>query len=86
LDYAYALKNELETHNIRVHIDERSEKTGKKIRDAEVKKIPYMLIVGEKEEAERTVSVREHKAGDQGAMSINDFVSMIKQKIEAELS
>ncbi|MCL1850968.1 MAG: threonine--tRNA ligase [Bacteroidetes bacterium] len=86
MEYAYALKSELEEHDIRVHIDERSEKTGKKIRDAEVKKIPYMLIVGEKEEADKTVSVREHKAGDQGTMSIDDFVSMIKQKIKEELS
>jgi threonyl-tRNA synthetase len=86
MDYAYALKQELEDHNIRVHIDERSEKTGKKIRDAEIKKIPYMLIVGEKEEAEKTVSVREHKAGDQGTMPVEDFVNAVKEKIEAELS
>ena len=86
MDYAYELKKELEEHNIRVHIDERGEKTGKKIRDAEVKKIPYMLIVGEKEETENTISIREHKAGDKGAMKISDFVSMINEKIKEELS
>ena len=86
MDYASQLKNELEENNIRVHIDERSEKTGKKIRDAEVKKIHYMLIIGEKEETERTVSVREHKTGDKGMMKIDDFVTMIKDKIVAELS
>jgi len=86
LDYAYELKQELEENNIRVLIDERNEKTGKKIRDAEVRKIPYMLIVGEKEEADKTVSVREHKAGDKGTMTINEFVAMVKKKIEEELS
>jgi len=86
LDYAYFLKKELEEQNIRVLIDERNEKTGKKIRDAEVGKIPYMLIVGEKEEAEKTVSVREHKVGDIGAVKIDDFVSMINKKINEELA
>jgi len=86
LNYAYALKQELEEHNIRVQFDERNEKTGKKIRDAEVKKIPYMLIIGEKEEEERAVSVREHKIGDKGIVEISDFVSMVKEKIQEELS
>jgi len=86
MDYAYELKNELEEHNIRVHIDERSEKTGKKIRDAELKKIPYMLIVGEKEEAEKTISLREHKIGDIGTMKWHDFVAMVNQKIKEELA
>jgi len=86
LDYACFLKKELEEQNIRVLIDERNEKTGKKIRDAEVGKIPYMLIVGEKEEAEKTVSVREHKVGDIGAVKIDNFVSMINKKINEELA
>jgi len=86
MDYAYELKQELEEHNIRVQIDERNEKTGKKIRDAELKKIPYMLIIGEKEEAEKTVSIREHKVGDKGAVRLTDFVSMVKEKIQEELS
>jgi len=86
MDYAYELKNELEEHNVRIHIDERSEKTGKKIRDAELKKIPYMLIVGEKEEAEKTISVREHKIGDIGTMTLHDFVVMINTKIKEELA
>jgi len=86
LDYAYLLKKKLEGNNIRVLIDERNEKTGKKIRDAEVGKIPYMLIVGEKEEVEKTVSVREHKIGDHGTMKIEDFVSFIDKKIEVELA
>jgi len=85
LDYAYQIKQELEEQNIRVLIDERNEKTGKKIRDAEVGKIPYMLIVGEKEEAEKTVSVREHKIGDKGVVKIEDFVKMINEIIKEEL-
>jgi threonyl-tRNA synthetase len=86
LDYAYQLKNELEENNIRVQIDERNEKTGKKIRDAEVMKIPYMLIVGEKEETDKTLSVREHKAGDKGTMTIHNFVAMVNEKIKEELA
>jgi len=86
LKYADELKQEFEDHNLRVQIDERNEKTGKKIRDAELKKIPYMIIVGEKEEAEKTISVREHKAGDKGTMKIDDFVSMINERIKEELS
>ncbi|MCL2290544.1 MAG: threonine--tRNA ligase [Bacteroidetes bacterium] len=86
MDYANELKNELEEHNIRVQIDERSEKTGRKIRDAELKKIPYMLIVGEKEEAEKTISLREHKVGDIGAMTVHDFVVMVNEKIKEELA
>ena len=87
LDYAYKLKNILDTHDIRAYIDERNEKTGRKIRDAEISKIPYMLIIGEKEEADEAVSVREQgEGGDQGAMSISAFVELINSKIEAELS
>jgi threonyl-tRNA synthetase len=86
LDYANQLKEEFETNNIRVLIDERNEKTGKKIRDAEMKKIPYMIIVGENEETEKTVSVREHKVGDKGAMTPNNFITMVNETIKDELS
>jgi len=86
LDYAFRLKEELEKQSIRVLIDERNEKTGKKIRDAEIKKIPYMIIVGEKEEAENSVSVREHKIGDHGAMKVENFISLINEKMNEELA
>jgi len=86
LDYAFELKQELEENNIRVHIDERNEKTGKKIRDAEMKKIPFMIIVGEKEETDKTVSVREHKAGDKGTLTIASFIAMFNEQIATELS
>ncbi|MDG1160844.1 MAG: threonine--tRNA ligase [Flavobacteriaceae bacterium] len=71
----------LENSEIRALVDNRSEKTGRKIRDAEVGKIPFMLIVGEKEEKEGTVSVRRHGEGDIGTYSIEDFISLIKNEI-----
>ncbi|MBT3547921.1 MAG: threonine--tRNA ligase [Flavobacterium sp.] len=71
----------LEKSEIRALVDNRSEKTGRKIRDAEVSKIPFMLIVGEKEENEGTVSVRKHGAGDIGTFSIEEFISLIKEEI-----
>lgn len=84
-DYAMKVKEILEDQEIRTIVDERAEKAGKKVRDAEMKKIPYMVIVGEKEENERTVSVREHGQGDMGTLSITDFVTMINKKIATEL-
>ena len=84
-EYALKVKEILEEQEIRTIIDERAEKAGKKIRDAEMKKIPFMVIVGEKEEAEGLVSVREHGQGDQGTLSIADFVKMINEKIAKEL-
>jgi len=72
----------LENSEIRALVDNRSEKTGRKIRDAEVSKIPFMLIVGEKEEKEGTVSVRRHGEGDLGTYSIEDFTALIKKEIE----
>ena len=71
----------LENSEIRALVDKRSEKTGRKIRDAEVSKIPFMLIVGEKEENEGTVSVRKHGEGDMGTFSIEEFISLIKEEI-----
>ena len=84
-DYAMKVKEILEEQEIRTIIDERSEKAGKKIRDAEMKKIPFMVIVGEKEEAEGTVSIREHGQGDQGSLTIEQFVALVKQRIATEL-
>ena len=71
----------LENSEIRALVDNRNEKTGRKIRDAEVSKIPFMIIVGEKEEKEGTVSVRKHGEGDLGTFTIKDFVSLIKEEI-----
>ncbi|HPG34527.1 MAG TPA: threonine--tRNA ligase, partial [Lentimicrobium sp.] len=74
LDYSKKLLNLLNNSEIRGQIDERSEKAGRKIRDAEVRKIPFMLIVGEKEEAEGTVSVRRHGVGDLGSFTTEAFI------------
>lgn len=84
-EYATKVKEILEAQDIRTLIDERAEKAGKKIRDAEMKKIPFMVIVGEKEEAEGTVSIREHGQGDKGTLSITDFISLINERITTEL-
>ena len=71
----------LENSEIRALVDDRNEKTGRKIRDAEVSKIPFMVIVGEKEENEGTVSVRKHGEGDLGTFTIEEFVALIKEEV-----
>ena len=71
----------LNNYDICGFVDERSEKTGKKIRDSEQKKIPYMIIVGEKEESTNTVSVRKHGEGDLGSFTMEDFAELIKKEI-----
>jgi len=80
LEYAQSVLNLFKKHDIRGLIDERSEKAGKKIRDAEMSKIPYMLVVGEKEAETQTVSVRKHGGSDLGSMSIEAFAEMIKEE------
>jgi len=80
-EYAKKLLESLNNSDIRGLLDLRDEKVGRKIRDAELKKIPYMLIVGEKEEADGTVSVRKHGAGDLGAMSVDAFSEQLIKEI-----
>lgn len=82
MEYSKKLSDILNNYEIRSQIDERSEKTGRKIRDAEINKIPFMLIVGEKEEAEGTVSVRRHGTGDLGSFTIDDFVNLINKEVK----
>lgn len=79
-DYAHEVIEKLKNKDIRGFADDRDEKIGRKIRDAEVKKVPFMLIVGEKEVAERKVSVRRHGAGDQGAMDLEEFATHFEQE------
>ena len=86
MDYAKKVQATLEEKDIRVIIDDRSEKTGRKIRDAETAKIPFMLIVGEKEEADGNVSVRRHGNIDNGTMPLADFVTLIEEAIKSELA
>lgn len=81
MDYSKEVLNSLKISDIRAEIDERSEKTGRKIRDAEVRKIPFMLIVGEREAAERKVSVRRHGGEDLGSMSLEEFKTLTLNEI-----
>ena len=80
-EYAYKIKEQLKNKGIRVDVDDRNEKTGYKIREAQLQKIPYMLIVGEKEVQENTVSIRSREAGDVGTKSIEEFIKEILEKI-----
>lgn len=77
-DYAQLVFDKLKEQDIRGLLDLRDEKVGRKIRDAEVKKIPFMLIVGEKEASEGLVAIREHGKGDQGSVVLDDFVNRFK--------
>ena len=80
-DYAQKVNDYLNAHDVRSTVDERNEKIGRKIRDNEMKRIPYMLIVGEKEEANGTVSVRKQGQGDQGSMKFEDFSKKIAEEV-----
>ncbi|WP_294219272.1 threonine--tRNA ligase [uncultured Chryseobacterium sp.] len=79
-DYAKKVSQFLENHDISGQIDNRNEKTGKKIRDAELNKIPFMLVIGENEEKDGTISVRRRGEGDLGVMKMDDFVTYFKQE------
>jgi threonyl-tRNA synthetase len=82
-DYAQAVFASLQEADIRGYLDDRDEKIGRKIRDAEVKKVPYMLIVGEKEQADATVAVRKKGDGDLGSMSLADFAAHFQAQVKA---
>ncbi|MBP3228456.1 MAG: threonine--tRNA ligase [Bacteroidaceae bacterium] len=81
-DYAESVRHELELVGVRVSVDDRSEKIGRKIRDNELKHIPYLLIVGEKEQAEGTVSVRRQGAGDQGSATPAEFAAQVQRLVD----
>jgi threonyl-tRNA synthetase len=81
LDYTKTIEKQLLGNNIRVYVDSRSEKVGAKIRDAELKKIPVMLIAGEKEESNCTASVRRRHKGDLGAKSIKELIPELTEEI-----
>ncbi len=83
--YAQLVLNKLNNYDIRGLVDERSEKVGRKIRDAEVEKVPYMLIVGEDEEKNGTVSVRKQGEGDKGSLTVKAFADLINEEINALL-
>ncbi|MCC8037331.1 MAG: threonine--tRNA ligase [Bacteroidales bacterium] len=81
-DYAYKVAKELTAKDVRVIVDDRNEKIGRKIRDNEIKRIPYLLIVGEKEEANGEVSVRKQGEGDKGTMKIATFADELTREVE----
>jgi threonyl-tRNA synthetase len=85
-EYAQKVLNYLNNSDIRGFVDERNEKIGKKIRDNELNKIPFMLIVGEKEEAENAVSVRKQGDGDTGTIPLSEFVAFLHSEVEKELN
>lgn len=85
-DYAEKVLKVLNNYDIRAFIDDRSEKTGRKIRDNELKKIPYMLVVGGKEEEDGTVAVRKHGEGDIGVQGLEEFAKFIVETVKSEIT
>ena len=81
VDYAFSIEKELKTNNIRVKVDDRNEKIGFKIREAELQKIPYMIIVGEKEAQAGNISVRKRKEGDKGQTTLKVLIDEISKEI-----
>jgi len=84
-DYSKKVSQLLKNYDIRAAVDERDERAGKKIRDAEISKVPYMLIVGEKEEQSGTVSVRKHGEGDLGTLSLEAFAGLVNDQISSQI-
>ena len=80
-DYAEQVRLALEAQDVRAIVDDRNEKIGRKIRDNEMKHIPYLLVVGEKEAAEGLVAVRKQGEGDQGSMTIADFAKKVNDEV-----
>lgn len=85
-DYAQKVRAALDAEDIRALVDERNEKIGRKIRDNELRRIPYLLVVGEKEQQEGTVSVRKQGEGDQGSMKIADFAKKVQEEVQTMLN
>ena len=81
-DYAHELQDKFMNLNLRSEIDERDEKLGRKIRDAQLQKVPYMLVVGDKEKANHTVGVRERSKGDLGSMTLDEFQKVLTQEFD----
>ena len=85
-DYGREVVKKLTEAGIRVEMDERSEKIGFKIRYAETEKVPYMIVVGEKEATDGSVSVRKHKSGDIGSFTVSDFIAKLHLEINNKIS
>jgi threonyl-tRNA synthetase len=84
LDRIYEIKKALDEMGMRVEVDDRSEKIGYKIREAQLQKIPYMVVIGDKDIENNTVSIRHRKDGDLGSMSLEDFMAMMKEEIDTK--
>lgn len=84
LDYLYDVKKALEAKGIRCEIDDRSEKIGFKIRSAQLEKVPYMLLAGDKDIENNTISIRSRKQGDEGAATLDDFLARILEEVETK--
>ena len=82
LDYLYEVKKALEDKGMRVEIDDRSEKIGYKIREAQLEKVPYMIVAGDKDIENNTVSLRTRSGGDKGAMSLDEFVDKLLKEVD----
>ena len=82
-DYAQSVYDKLRKEKVRVNLDIRNEKMGAKIRNAELNKIPIMIIIGEKEVDSQTLSVRRKFSGNQGTFGVDDFISSIKEEINS---
>jgi threonyl-tRNA synthetase len=85
-DYAHTVSDMLNFSDIRTAVDDRNEKIGRKIRDNELKRVPYLLVVGEKEEETRTVAVRRQGEGDKGSMDIAEFTAFIQDEVKKQLT
>ncbi|HJG87014.1 threonine--tRNA ligase [Pseudoflavonifractor capillosus] len=83
--YADEVKALLEKAGFRVEVDHRNEKIGKKIREAQLKKVPYMLVLGDKEAEAATVAVRNRAGGDQGAMPLDEFINILREEVEQKI-
>ena len=85
-EYAYKVRDFLANHDITATVDDRNEKIGRKIRDNELKRIPYLLIVGAQESENETVSVRKQGEGDQGSVKLSTFAEKICQEVDDEMN
>ncbi|HTN16586.1 MAG TPA: His/Gly/Thr/Pro-type tRNA ligase C-terminal domain-containing protein [Chitinophagaceae bacterium] len=84
--YAHEVAALLKASDIRASVDDRNEKIGKKIRDTELMKVPYMLVVGEQEMNNGQVAVRKHGEGDKGVMANNEFVTFLSEMVKTQMS
>ena len=81
VEYANEVARKMKAAGIRVEVDSRNEKIGYKIREAQLEKVPYMLIAGDKEQESGTVSVRARKEGDKGSMAVDEFIALVLKEV-----